>query len=468
MSENKTFLSKLLNLNIPIVLFPKTSKMSENKKQNQKQKPKSLSKNGPLEFHDPSRRHRRHSICSSSSSSSGSDHYLPYYDYDYSDHYLNRYDDLYLYEKKKAMHNVLKGSKNNFIITFKNTTDTDAKIDDLNKKAGFKHKHKLLKALNGCTATVDNSLLSELFNDPDIQYIEKDSVVTDALYEKVEYKLSASSVLWNQTITNTVPVLTDNFSSVHCYILDTGIMPSHSEFVPGQVIIDYNTITQNKNATDDNGHGTGVASIVGGRTVGSAIKTTLHSIKVLDSTGSGYTSNIIAGIDWVLSNKNNANKVIINLSLGGSNSTSLNNAIQNAIIKNCVVICAAGNDGIDATTISPANASGAITVSAYDSSKTKPSWSNFGPVISTFAPGSSVKAAWNDTVNTYYSVSGTSFSCPLTAGIIARYLKVVPNPTQMQIVSFINKSNILNEIINPGTNTPNTRIVWNSGNTNPC
>jgi hypothetical protein len=465
-----SFLSKLLNLNIPIVLFPKTSKQKQKQKQEKKSKSLSKNKNAPVEFHDPSRRHRRHSVYSSSSSSSGSDHYLPYYDYDYdySDHYPNRYDN-FLYEKKKANPKTnLKGSKNNFIITFKNTTDTDAKIDDLNKKSGFKHKHKLSKALNGCTATVDNSLLSELFNDPDIQYIEKDSVVTDTLYEKVEYKLSAASVLWNQTITNTVPILTDNFSSVHCYVLDTGIMPTHSEFVPGQVIIDYNTIAQNKSAIDDNGHGTGVASVIGGRTVGSAIKTTLHSIKVLDSTGSGYTSNIIAGIDWVLANKNTTNKVIINLSLGGSSSTSLNNAIQNAIINNCVVVCAAGNDGIDATTVSPANASGAITVSAYDSNKTKPSWSNFGPVISTFAPGSSVKAAWNDTINTYYSVSGTSFSSPLTAGIIARYLKIVPNPTQMQIVSFINKSNLPNEIINPGANTPNTRIVWNSSNTSPC
>jgi hypothetical protein len=228
------------------------------------------------------------------------------------------------------------------------------------------------------------------------------------------------------------------------------------------------TISKNKNAADDSGHGTGVASVIGGKTVGSAVRTTLHAIKVLDSTGSGYTSNIIAGIDWVLANKNTNNKVVINLSLGVSSSTSLNTAIQNAIIKNCVVVCAAGNDGIDASSISPANASGAITVSAYDSAKTKPTWSNFGPVVSSFAPGSSVKAAWSDTASTFYSVSGTSFACPILAAIIVRYLKATPNASQMQIMSFINKSNLLNEIVNPGTNTPNARIVWNSDNVVPC
>jgi hypothetical protein len=473
-------LESVLNLNLPVVLVP--TQRSQNGRDPVKKYPKKYDRdpdnnnnydhdhdNNNNYDHDHHRRHRRHDR-------------WPYYDpyWPYDDPYwpydpYRPYDDPYdpypyLYQKKENGNpkDAIKAGKNNFIITFTSTTDATTKIDDLNKKVGFKHKHKLSKALNGCTATVDNAFLSELFNDPDIQFIEKDSVVTDALYDKQEYKTAATTGLWNQTITNTVPVLTDNYSTVHCYILDTGIMATHSEFVPGQVILDYNTIAQTKNAADDNGHGTGVASVIGGKTVGSAVRTTLHAIKVLDSNGSGYTSNIIAGIDWVLSNKNTTNKVIINLSLGGSSSTSLNTAIQNAIINNCVIVCAAGNDGIDASSVSPANASGAITVSAYDSAKTKPTWSNFGPVVSSFAPGSSVKAAWNDTTSTFYSVSGTSFSCPIVAAIIARYLKTTPNASQMQIVSFITKSNVANEIVNPGVNTPNARIVWNPTNVVPC
>lgn len=76
-----------------------------------------------------------------------------------------------------------------------------------------------------------------------------------------------------------------------------------------------------------------------------------------------------------------------------------------------------------------------------------------------------VKAAWNDSSNSYYLVSGTSFSCPIVVGIIARYLNIKPNSALLQINEFLNKSTIINDIINPGSNnTPNKRLVFNSAN----
>ena len=353
-----------------------------------------------------------------------------------------------------------------YIIAFNDLTEdqTKNKINDLKKKNGFKLKHSLMHTIKGCTATIDKQLAIELLMDPEIQYIEKDSIYSDLLYDKEEMVTTAAAPLWHQTMTNTEPTSTDNFSTVHCYVMDTGIMANHAEFSSNQVFMAYNAVSKSINAQDDNGHGTCVASLIGGKTVGISNRVTLHSVKVLDSSGSGYVSDIIAGLNWIKQYKKP--NAIINMSLGGSYSRSLDYAIKQCILANIPIVCSSGNSGIDASNSSPANSSSVYTISAYDSNKTKPSWSNFGPVVTTFAPGDSVKAAWNDSTSSYYLVGGTSFACPIVVGIIARFLAVVPNATLLQITSFLNRSAINNEIINVGSaNTPNKRLVFNQSNT---
>jgi hypothetical protein len=355
-----------------------------------------------------------------------------------------------------------------YILSFNESVDLDDKIKKLSKKIGFTHKHKYTNTLHGCSATIDKSLMSDLLNDVDIKFIEKDIIASYNVFDKVG--LNPEKALlpnWHQTITNTAIVAGDDFSLVHCYILDTGILDTHMEFDIGQVVLDYNaiTFTNGISARDDNGHGTGVASMIGGKTVGCANKTVLHSIKVLDSNGSGYVSDIINGLDWVITNK--IGPSIINMSLTSNLSMSFNSAVQKCIINGITVVCASGNNSIDGSILSPVSTIGAIAVSAYDSAKTKPTWSDFGPYISTFAPGVSIKSAYGTSPSTYYLVSGTSFSSPIVVGIIVRYLKKNVGATQTQINSYITKSNIANEILNPGTNTINARIVFNN-NVSPC
>ena len=353
-----------------------------------------------------------------------------------------------------------------YIIVFNNLNDTEVfnKIAELKKKNGFKVKHTLLHTVKGCTVTMDKSMAEELLNDPNIQYIEKDSLYSDMMILKASMDTVSQTALWHQTITNTTPTILDNFSSVNCYIIDTGIMASHSEFYPNQVFMAYNCINKSINAQDDNGHGTCVASLVGGKTVGSASRTILHAVKALDSSGSGYVSDIIAGINWIMQNKKP--NCIINMSFGGMYSKTLDTVIQQCILANVPIVCSAGNSGVDASIFSPANSSGVYTIGAYDKNKNKPNWSNFGPVLTTFSPGDVIKAAWADSPSSYYLVSGTSFSAPITTGIISRYLSVRQNAPLLQITTFLNKSEVLNEIINPGSiNTPNKRIVFNQNNT---
>lgn len=359
---------------------------------------------------------------------------------------------------------------NKYILVYNTEVDEMDKTDKLNKMTGFKAKHKFNNVFKGCAATVNKGLMSQLLEDPDILIIEKDSIMYENGYSKEEINTENEQKqqgYWHQTMTNTTQTIMDNFSTIHCYILDTGILPNHTEFNTGQVVMAYNAINKTNRAQDDNGHGTAVASVIGGKTVGVANKTMLHSIKVLSSTGSGYTSDIIAGLNWVLTNRRGP--CLINMSLGGAFSTSLNTAVQNCLNNGIQVVCATGNSGVDASNTSPANTSGVIAVSAHDTSKTKPSWSNFGPVVSTFAPGASIRAAWGDSTSSYFMVNGTSFSCPITTGILVRYLKEYPNSRPSDIRSFMNRCNIENEITNTGSeNTPNLRIMWNPAKLLPC
>jgi subtilisin family serine protease len=359
-----------------------------------------------------------------------------------------------------------------YIIAYNSNIDSNDKTDKLNQIPGFKSKHKMSHALHGCTATINKNLLPQLMDDPEILYIEKDAVMYEMSYTKQPFdedlikNIEAYQALWHQTITNTTLTSTDDYSTIHCYVLDTGILNTHSEFSTGQVTLSYNPMTKNTAAKDDNGHGTAVASIIGGKSIGIANRTRLYSIKVLDATGSGYTSDIISGLNWVISNKKSP--CVINMSLGGSFSSSLNTAVQNCINNGITVVCASGNEGIDAVNSSPANVAGAITVSAYDQNKTRPSWSNYGSVVDTFGPGSMVKAAWGDNTTSYFLVSGTSFAAPIITGIICRYLKLNPSAKPSDIAAFLFRANLANEIINPGENTSNLRLIWNPTKINPC
>lgn len=358
-----------------------------------------------------------------------------------------------------------------YIITYKNEVDANEKTKNMDKIPGFQSQHIFDKSMNGCAATMNKGLLQQIMNDPEVTYIEKDNLhYSSSIYDKQPLpEISAEQVsYWHQTITNTVKTSTDDFSNIHCYVLDTGILPNHAEFNTGQVVLNYNSIDKTKNAIDNNGHGTAVASVIGGINVGCANKVILHSIKVLDASGAGYTSDIISGINWVLSNKGN-NPCVINMSLGGAYSSTLNAAVQNCINLGVQIVCAAGNEGVDAGTSSPANAVGALTISAYDDTKTRPSWANYGSVLRSFAPGVSIRAGWGDSSSSYYLVSGTSFACPIVAAIVCRILKQNPTITPTQIREAISRMNLTGEIINPGSSTtPNVRVVWDSKRVSPC
>jgi subtilisin len=257
---------------------------------------------------------------------------------------------------------------------------------------------------------------------------------------------------------------TNTGGSSHVYVLDTGIDMDHPDLQAniGESVNCLNssggppwsrTYTCESGGDDDNGHGTHVAGTIAAidndiDVVGVAPEATLHAVKVLDKNGSGYTSSIIAGIDWV-AGQVGGSAVAANMSLGGSGSKSgscsdagftgsdsFHEAMCNATNAGVVFAVAAGNDGADAeNTVPAAYDDAAMAVSATNDSDDWRSWSNWGDDAASWtgndsapvaiaAPGVDILSTWND--GGTRTISGTSMASPHVAGAIALHLHSNP------------------------------------------
>jgi subtilisin family serine protease len=198
---------------------------------------------------------------------------------------------------------------------------------------------------------------------------------------------------------------------------------------------DFNAVKGNDPDTDCMGHGTHVAGTVGGTTYGVAKGVSLHAVKVLDCTGSGRWSWIIAGIDWVTAHA--AKPAVANMSLGGGYSQSVNDAVTGSIASGIVYAVAAGNSRTDACTFSPASTPAAVTVGATTRLDSLASYSNIGSCVDLFAPGSFVLSDWNWSDTSAVYLSGTSMASPHVAGAAALYLEAHPAASPAEVSAAI-------------------------------
>jgi subtilisin family serine protease len=221
-------------------------------------------------------------------------------------------------------------------------------------------------------------------------------------------------------------------AAVTAYVVDTGILASHSEF-DGRVGAGYTSIADGRGTSDCNGHGTHVAGTIGGTVFGVAKNVNLVPVRVLDCNGSGSWSGVIAGLDWIAAHHVAGTPAVANMSLGGGASSSVDAAVQAVIADGVTVVVAAGNSNVDACTSSPARVVAAITVAASDSTDTRASFSNFGSCVDVFAPGVAITAAWsNGGTNT---ISGTSMASPHVAGAAALILSASSSSTPTDVTS---------------------------------
>ncbi|CAG8506450.1 899_t:CDS:2 [Funneliformis mosseae] len=205
------------------------------------------------------------------------------------------------------------------------------------------------------------------------------------------------------------------------YVLDTGINTGHTDF-EGRAKFAAAVCTGCQEV-DDNGHGTMVAGIVGGKQFGVAKLVNLFAVKVLNAQGSGFLSELMMGINFVVNEHENSQnkKTIINMSLGfGQRVEEADRAVKNAHDRGIIVVVAAGNENQDTCNVSPAAADGAIAVGATElSNDKKADFSNFGKCTDIFAPGRDIESALFLSPVGSQTASGTSFSAPHVAGAVA-------------------------------------------------
>jgi subtilisin family serine protease len=181
---------------------------------------------------------------------------------------------------------------------------------------------------------------------------------------------------------------------------------------------------------------------------------------VLACNGSGSTSGVIAGVDWVTAN--HRSPAVANMSLGGGASTALDTAVRNSIASGVTYAIAAGNSNVNAANQSPARVTEAITVGATTMSDARSSFSNFGSVVDIFAPGSAILSAWNTSDTATNTISGTSMATPHVAGVVARFLQTNPGASPATARNAIVGAATLNRLSGIPTGTANRLLFWSS------
>lgn len=292
-------------------------------------------------------------------------------------------------------------------------------VQALERSHGFQADQVYGVALRGFAARLTAQQIQALERDPAVRYIEPDgvmSIVAQTLpwgIDKIDADLS-STLAGNGS---------GAVSNVNAYIIDTGIDKTHADL---NVVNHVNfALGPNK---DCNGHGTHVAGTVAARdntvdVVGVAPGAPLTGVKVLGCGGSGTTSGVIKGVDWVTANAKKP--AIANMSLGGGASTALDDAVRKSAASGVFYSIAAGNSAANACNYSPARAgagtnNGILTTAATDSNDKEASFSNFGSCVDIWAPGVSILSTRNGGGAT--TMSGTSMAAPHAGGTGALYL----------------------------------------------
>ncbi|RHW36117.1 peptidase S8/S53 subtilisin kexin sedolisin [Lysinibacillus yapensis] len=302
--------------------------------------------------------------------------------------------------------------KERVIVLFKEKTD---KTLVSNAKGQVNREYKHVPAL---AISVPATAIKGLQNNPNVAAVEKDEVV----------KVTAQTQDWGIQRINAPKTWSGGVTGkgANVAVIDTGVA-SHEDLViaGGVSFTDYTSSYQ-----DDNGHGTHVAGIIGAEnniigTVGVAPDANVYAVKALDADGSGYVSDIIAGIDWSITNKMD----IINLSLGLSGeSLALKDVVNKAYNAGILVVAAAGNsgtaDGSGDTVNYPARYDSTIAVGATNNLDARAFFSSTGTAVDVAAPGESILSTYIG--NQYVYMSGTSMAAPYVAGNLALLKQTYP------------------------------------------
>jgi serine protease len=341
------------------------------------------------------------------------------------------------------------------------------RVSAVARNMATQHRARLVRSydnvLRGFVVRADDKSLARLLADPRVAYVEEDGVVS--------IKATQTSATWgiDRVDQRDLPLnQTYNYdttaSGVHAYVIDTGLLGTHSQF-SNRVGNGWSAISDGRGTTDCNGHGTHVAGTLGGSTYGVAKGVTIHPVRVLGCDGTGSFSGIIDGMDWVASN--HTKPAVANMSLGGGATQSVDDAVTRLHNAGVTVVVAAGNNNASACNYSPARAAAAITVGSTTNTDARSSFSNYGSCLDIYGPGSNILSAWYTSTTATNTISGTSMASPHVAGVAALYLANNPNATPTQVRNAIVNNATSNKVTDAGSGSPNKLLYSIFGDVPP-
>jgi len=359
------------------------------------------------------------------------------------------------------------GAPQQYIVRFHDVAATDARREAWALAAGqvsvTRHGGRVDAALRhvfpGAVIWANDATLASLADDPHVAEVEPVSTFT--------LQTTQTNPPWGlDRIDQRRRPLSGTFTpqatgqGVRVYVVDSGINPNHVDF-GGRVVAGFDAFTSGGDGRlDCNGHGTHVAGTVGGATFGVAKQATLVPVRIGECGVDVTSANILRGLDWVLAEHTRAGgRGVVNLSLGGDGSSSLDQAVARALAADLVVVAAAGNASNDACRVSPARSPATLTVSAVDRSDRRPSWANTGECVDVFAPGEGIVSASYVVNNGSQVISGTSMAAPHVAGAAAVVRSAQPTLTARQVMAALVTHATLNAVTNLGDASPN-RLLY--------
>jgi cerevisin len=366
--------------------------------------------------------------------------------------------------------------------------------------AGMKHTFNI-GDFKGYAGHFHPDVIEQVRNHPDIEYIERDTVVhtmlpiesEDAVTEESCDGETEKQAPWglarvshrerlNFGSFNKYLFTAEGGEGVDAYVIDTGTNINHVDF-EGRAKWG-KTIPTGDADEDGNGHGTHCSGTIAGSKYGVAKKANVYAVKVLRSNGSGSMSDVVKGVEYAATShleqvkaaKNGKRKgfkgSVANMSLGGGKTSALDAAVNAAVDAGVHFAVAAGNDNADACNYSPAAANKPLTVGASALDDSRAYFSNYGKCVDIFGPGLSILSTWIGSDHAVNTISGTSMASPHICGLLAYYLSLQPASDSEYALASITPKQLKENVISiatkgalsdlPDSDTPNL-LAWNGG-----
>ncbi|MFI0923936.1 S8 family peptidase [Streptomyces sp. NPDC021012] len=347
-----------------------------------------------------------------------------------------------------------------YIVTLDRTVDTAGTAERLGLRPTFVYE----KAINGFAAPLTDLQPELVRRTPGVTSVEEDAVTLAPPRPATPSASRGPAAPWGLDRTDqwNLPLDGDfttrgNGAGVTAYILDTGIDYQHEEF-GGRAGFGFDAMGDGRYGQDCNGHGTHVAGTVAGATYGVARKASLVSVRVLGCDGRGAYSGMTAGLDWVA--RNARQPAVLNGSLGGDRSVTLNDAATALYDAGVLPVIAAGNSAKDACGVSPASATGAFTVAASTIWDEEASFSDYGPCVEVFAPGKDIVSA--KTGGGSVAQDGTSMAAPHVTGVAALSKAAHPTAGPAEVAEWLDGNTTKGLLTSTSGGTPN-KLLFTGG-----